>query len=661
MMTKTFTWFTALLIMLGVAGTGIVLAAPQDTTNNDDDLSFRGTLESMPADRLGTWVVSGESFTAEASTEFDTEDGDFVLGGCVEVDYVWRDGIRLATEIDTKTDENDCDGDDDDNNATQTYGHVDSFPTDLVGTWVIDGVSYTATNQTQFEQEDGAFGAGVCVEVKYDPATNEAYEIETEEAYECNGDDDDDDNEPGNLRQTYGIVSSFPAELIGEWVVGEMTYTATAVTEFEEDDGPFFVGGCVEVKYDPNDNNTVYEIETSDSDDCQDDDDDDSNDPERKIYGLLESRPQNTLLGNWVVDGQNYLANDQTEFDDDDDGDFVVGACLSVEYIVTDEGNLAREIEVEDLYQCQSGTAANWYYGTLESFPASLYGIWVIDGLPFTTDGATEFDDDDDTYEVGDCLKVKYITLDGINKVIELEKDDDCDGDDDDQDDDYNKLYATLDSFPADLIGAWVIGGQTFTATAVTEFEQDDDGPFTVGQCVSAEYDQQLLLHEVETEDDYKCRDDQNTAVSKLYGTVSQLPAAPFVGEWRVAGQTFQATVSTQFEQEYGLFGVGAFVEVKYVLDGDTAVALEIETHVAPNAGLQGNFGLLDSFDDSDAWQAWVINGQTYQADPALDIDRQPQANGRVFYRSYTALDGQRYLSSVTATADNFLPLVVSP
>jgi hypothetical protein len=653
-MKKAYPFLIVCLLMVGIAGAGLAGAAPDSPLDDGDDLSFRGIVDSMPPDRLGAWVVSGESFTATASTEFDTEDGDFVLGGCVEVDYVWQDEVRLATEIDTKA-SHDCD-DDDDDHATQTYGRVYSFPADLVGSWVIDGVSYTATSQTEFEQEDGVFGVGVCVEVKYDPATNDAYEIETEDDYECDG----DDQEPSNLRQTYGIVVNFPADLIGEWVVDETTYMTTAVTEFEEDDGPFFIGGCVEVKYDPNDNNTVYELETSDSDDCGDDDDDDSNDPERKAFGLLESRPEGTQLGEWIIGGQRYQANDQTEFDNDDDGEFVVGACLSVEYIVTDAGNIAREIEVEELYKCQNGTAANRYSGTLESFPASLYGVWVIDGFMFTTDAATEFDDDDETYVVGNCIKVKYVTRDGINKVIELEKDDDCDGDDD-QDGAYNKLYATLDSFPSELIGAWGIGGQTFTATAVTEFEQEDDGPFAVGKCVSAEYDQQLLLHEVETEDDYKCRDEQNATVFKLYGTVSQLPLDPFIGQWLIAGQTIQATASTEFQQEYGLFGVGVFVEVKYVLDGDTAVALEIETHVAPDAGLQGDFGLLNNFDDTDAWQNWVISGQTYQADPALDIDRQPQVNGRVFYRSYTALDGQQYLSSITATTDNFLPLLVSP
>ncbi|MCA9981197.1 MAG: hypothetical protein KDD89_10190, partial [Anaerolineales bacterium] len=549
-------------VLLSVAG--LAFAEPTEPTN-DDYLTFEGTLDSFPQGLIGTWVVDGQSFVANASTEFDTEDGPFTVGECVKVDYLVVNGVNVAHEFDT---EDDCQGDDDDNDV-QTYGRVESFPDGLLGTWVVAGVSYTADNGTEFETEHGSFAVGACVEVKYDPATNRADEIETEDDYHCDG---NNNGQPTNLRQTYGLVSSFPAGLIGEWVVDGVVYNTTAVSEFSEDDGPFIIGGCVEVKYDAT-TNLAYEIETED-DNCDNDDDDDSNNPERKAYGLLETRPQGSLLGTWVIGGQSYTADAQTEFDDDDsDGDFVNGVCVGVEYITTSGGNLARELEVEDRYKCQNGTAANRYSGQLDSFPASLYGVWVIDGLNFTTDTATEFDDDDQTYTIGECIKVKYITVAGINKVIELESDDDCDGNDDSgQTPNYNKLYATLDSFPAGLVGEWVIGGQSFTATARTEFDDDEDGDFAPGQCVSAEYDNGLVLHEVETEDSYKCNDNGNpTAVFKLYGTVSQLPAAPFIGNWLIGGQTIQVTASTVLQQEFGLFAPGAFVEVKYTLDGNTA------------------------------------------------------------------------------------------
>ena len=649
--------FAALLVMLGLAGSGLVFAAP-DTAVSDDELDFEGLIESFPAGLSGEWVVDGQTFIANNGTEFDTEDGPFAVGVCVDINYIVVNEVQTATRIRTDYSDVQCDNsNDDDDNKMQIYGRLESFPAGLIGEWVVDGVTYTADSQTEFDDDDdeGDFFVGVCIEVEYDPITNLAHEIEREDDYKCDG------QNSGILPQTEGLVESFPAGLVGEWIISGVTYQATAVTEFETDDGPFFVGGCVEVKFDPNNNNLAYEIETED-DDCDDDDN-----AKRKIYGQLESRPQGTLLGDWVVNGASYTADAQTEFDDDDDdGDFIVGACLSIEYSVTPNGNLAREIETEDGYKCQNGSAANRYEGRLESFPPSLYGVWVIDGLSFMTDPSTDFDDDDNNedYQIGDCIEVKYLNLDGVNKVIELENeddDDDCDGLDDDDDDRayQNKLYATIDSFPAGLVGEWVIGGQTFTATVTTEFDDDDNGNFAIGQCVQAEYNNQLLLHEVETEADYKCMDN-GTAVSKLYGTVNQLPPAPFVGQWVVAGQTIQVTTTTQLEQQYGLFGVGAFVEVKYVRDGNTAVATKIETHVAPDAALNQRVGIVNSFDSNDSWQDWTISGQTYKASPVISVNRQPETNNRVIYRSYDGLDGQTYLTSITAASDVYLPLLSS-
>lgn len=646
-MRKTTILFTLTLLFALLGTAGFLLTPSAQAT---DALEFEGRIESFPAGLVGTWVVDGQTFIANESTSFDTEEGSFGVGVCVDVYYLINNGTNIALEIETDIDEdNDC-GDDNNggsSNQMQVYGRLDSFPAGLLGEWVVAGVSYTADAQTDFDTEDGNFAPGVCVEVKYDPNNNRAYEIETEDDYNCNG-----QSNPA-WRNVKGIVESFPAGLVGEWVVNGVTYTAVGQTEFETDDGPFFVGRCVEIKFDPT-NNQAYEIETED-DDCHGN----TSQAKRKVYGLLTSRPAGSLLGDWVVNGATYTADAQTEFDNDE-GDFVIGACLSIEYFPSTSGpQIAHEIETEEGYHCQGGTAANWYQGQLESFPPSLYGVWVIDGLSFMTDPATDFDDDD-SYQLNDCIEVKYYTVNGVNRVIELDEEDDCgfgNGYDDDQ---YgNKLYATLDSFPAGLVGEWVIGGQTFTATVNTEFndDEDDDGPFVIGQCVSAEYNNQQILHEVETEDAYKC-EGNGTAVFKLYGTVNQLPPAPFVGQWQIAGKPFSVTVSTQLEQNYGLFGVGSFVEVKYVLDGNTAVATEIETRVAPGAGLNQGVGIVNNFDRNDNWQDWTINNQTFKASPVIRVNRQPETNSRVLYNSYTGLDGQTYLTSVTATTDVYLPIV---
>ena len=91
-------------------------------------------------------------------------------------------------------------------------------------------------------QQDGPFAVGACVEVEYDPATNTAYEIKTDD--DCFGGGDDD-----QYSTVYGTVDSFPAGLIGDWTVAGVLYAADATTRFDQEDGAFANGGCVEVNY----------------------------------------------------------------------------------------------------------------------------------------------------------------------------------------------------------------------------------------------------------------------------------------------------------------------------------------------------------------------------------------------------------------------------
>jgi hypothetical protein len=57
----------------------------------------------------------------------------------------------------------------------------------------------------------------------------------------------------------YGIVESRPADgHVGEWVIGGRTFTATAATKIDTDDGPLDIGACASVDMD---DGLVEEIE----------------------------------------------------------------------------------------------------------------------------------------------------------------------------------------------------------------------------------------------------------------------------------------------------------------------------------------------------------------------------------------------------------------
>ncbi|MGE5153503.1 MAG: DUF5666 domain-containing protein [Bdellovibrio bacteriovorus] len=64
----------------------------------------------------------------------------------------------------------------------------------------------------------------------------------------------------------YGIVESRPADgHVGDWVIGGRTFTATAQTRIDADDGPVAVGACVSVDME---GAVVEEIESESPDEC---------------------------------------------------------------------------------------------------------------------------------------------------------------------------------------------------------------------------------------------------------------------------------------------------------------------------------------------------------------------------------------------------------
>ena len=281
--------------------------------------------------------------------------------------------------------------------------------------------------------------------------------------------------------------------------------------------------------------------------------------------------------------------------------------CVEVTYTTANNVNTATEIETEDAYHCSGGSSTNQIYGTVGSFPAGLYGTWMVSGISYVASPSTQFEQDDGTFAVGNCVKVRYYTQNGVKQAtkIESENSSSSGGSSNSSQSSSNKVYASIDRFPSSpYVGTWQIGGLTYEATNGTEFDQDH-GAFAVGTCVEAKYsinNSSKTLIEVETENSYKCGSGGQSQFT-TYGTVEVMPtAADRTGTWQISGVTYQANSSTRFEQEYGFFAIGSYVEVKYQMDSQTATALSIETHVAPGSGIQTEEGILESHDINDDW-----------------------------------------------------------
>jgi hypothetical protein len=64
----------------------------------------------------------------------------------------------------------------------------------------------------------------------------------------------------------YGIVESRPADgHVGEWVIGGRTFTSTAATKIDTDDGPLDIGVCASVD---TEGERVEEIESESAQKC---------------------------------------------------------------------------------------------------------------------------------------------------------------------------------------------------------------------------------------------------------------------------------------------------------------------------------------------------------------------------------------------------------
>ncbi|NJP07550.1 MAG: hypothetical protein HC837_18955, partial [Chloroflexaceae bacterium] len=475
-------------------------------------------------------------------------------------------------------------------------------------------------------------------------------------------------------------IEQRPAATAGEWLIGGRSFTANASTELDTDDGPLTVGSCASVDYE---GNLALEIESEElyacntgGDDSRDDDDDsandddDSRDDDDDFYGIIEQRPAATA-GEWLIGGRSFTANASTELDTDD-GPLTVGSCASVDY----EGNLALEIESEELYACSTGEIEHTVYGVVEIIPTNPQdGIWTISGIAYRSTSESDLDDidDDDMITVGSCVEIEYYTLSGTNIIIELDDADDriCNG----TPMTYRSglVYNNISSLPdtAGLLGNWEIGDLDFTATETTVFGEPLD-TFTRDVCVRAWFmvapGGERTLTEVKQIAAAFCHSDDDN-IGDIYGTIDVLPATfPITrtGIWNISGIDYTVTADTELDQEYGIFAIGAFVEVEYVLVDGMRVATDIETHVAPGKGRNRAAGILEQRPDDDLG-TWSIAGVNYTSDPTIDVDLDDNndrislaaVGSPVIVNYYTAPDGSRMITNVRSNNSLFLPIVV--
>ncbi len=402
-----------------------------------------------------------------------------------------------------------------------------------------------------------------------------------------------------------GIITALPSgTLFGQWVINGNTYAASnGTTEFRQDNGPLSLNGCAEVKYVIQAGQRVA-LRISSDDSCG------SNQTgEVESTGLIVSRPPSgTLFGAWQIGNTTYQAISGTTTFRESNGALNLGVCAEVKWITP---TTALRISSKQLHDCSGVNDDNEATGKVESLPAgSLIGIWQIGGLSYSVTPSTTLRDG--PFAVGAIVEVHFTrATSGSLIATDIER---KPGVEDDLA--SAKMYGRIESRPAapTVIGTWVIASNTLSVSSSTLLS----GTLNVGQCVEAHYHLNgtvKVADKIKAEGEDDCPAGANGAISRSYGFVEAKPVGGLVGEWQIAGATYNATSSTQFSERHGALITGAFVKVSFVMVAGVRTAVEIETEDAPDSG-DNLLGVLRLNGNQ-----WTVNGQTFLIDDSTLFD----------------------------------------
>jgi hypothetical protein len=553
----------------------LMVALWSDSSALTGGRNWRGHIDSLPANGVeGEWVVASRTFLVTEATQFHDSHEVFGAGVCVEVAYSGEAEPYLANKIVKKSDDA-C------NNETptpirETRGLIQAAPDEgLFGDWVIDGATYQAQRGAEFKQRNGPLVVGACAKVYYtgDQAPFRVRKLESQHAADCAGGTIPPVTptpDPGETIKVYGRIDSFPAELIGDWVVDEVTYHATAETEFKQRNGPFAIDACVKVEAytltgataTPS---TIRKIETERDYKCRNDNDDEQFIGRGELYGEVQSFPEE-LLGEWNVAGLSLEADAETQFDQSN-GAFAVGAIVKVRFLIRNTGEFyARSIETKSAERPHKGHA----FGVIDSLPEGEIGVWTIGGIEYQVTPQTILHARHGALEAGAKVRVKYqVDNAGVRTALKIATTRSQGG---------ATLPGHLRAFgfvtqmpPEGLAGEWTIDGVVYLAGPETHFKENN-GLLGVGAYVGVEYFMQegrAVAHEIASK--VPPGAGARSAIGNI-DRIEEITAAAAGDEevWRIAGVNYLITPATDIDDLESALEVGntAFVNSYEAEDG---------------------------------------------------------------------------------------------
>ncbi len=365
--------------------------------------------------------------------------------------------------------------------GSEFRGIVEVIPANTIGEWTISGKPYTITDQTEIREPFGPIAVDSCVVGELSGDATYVRELRSARDFACKqgGGGDNGGNTAGH-GELYAKLVSFPDGLIGEWVIGSLTFTATANTEFSEKNGPFTVGEFVKVEFVVQQDSSLLakEIKTV----ALPHDDGENEGPghghghdiehHAVAFGAIETVPDGGGEGVWQVGGITYTVTISTELEPQH-GALDVGQNVRVKYWLDENANRVAK-QIKSMPPAAGGNPQGELklVGFVEAMPPAadgFVGSWTVAGVELAADANSQFDEEDGVIDVGTFVKVKY-RMDGTTRVIvEMEAHVMPGGGDDDH---IGKVEQMNDSLAAVAMGAststWVVGGRSYVVTDAT-------------------------------------------------------------------------------------------------------------------------------------------------------------------------------------------------
>jgi uncharacterized protein (TIGR03437 family) len=202
---------------------------------------FLGVIETLPATKIGDWVVSKRTIHVTDKTKINEERKPVAVGAFVHIEGNLRtDGSIDALEIEVKA-----------HPATSQFvsfiGTIKTLPTaaNKVGDWNVSDRTVHVTAETKLNQERGQIAVGALVEVKGTLRTDGSVDATSIEVKSTTG-----GPTPPSFVELMGKITALPnsERLVGEWKIDDKTIRVSSRTAINRERGPVALGATVKVK-----------------------------------------------------------------------------------------------------------------------------------------------------------------------------------------------------------------------------------------------------------------------------------------------------------------------------------------------------------------------------------------------------------------------------